>query len=64
MENEYRADKRRHCFGIQTARSGHSAHPAGASVLIESEPRLYSFIFDAFSLREPASTSLENAITF
>jgi hypothetical protein len=32
-----------------------------ASVLIESEPEALIFCFDAFSLREPVSTSLENA---
>jgi hypothetical protein len=33
-----------------------------AWVLIESEPRLYDFSFDAFSSREPVPTSLENAL--
>jgi hypothetical protein len=33
-----------------------------SSVLMESEPKLYRFHFDAFSLREPESTSLENAM--
>jgi len=33
------------------------------SVLTESELRLYNFVSDAFSSREPISTSLENAST-
>jgi len=33
-----------------------------APVLIESEPELLFFYFDAFSSREPVATLLENAM--
>jgi hypothetical protein len=42
-----------------------SPSPASASafsVLIENQNRALAFCFDAFSLREPGSTSLENAM--
>jgi hypothetical protein len=40
---------------------GGRIYPGAGSVLISSEPGS-RFYFDAFSLREPVPTSLENAI--
>ena len=40
---------------------GYRRYPGALSVLIESEPGSDLF-FDAFSSREPVSTSLENAL--